>query len=730
MQHMWNDGICDPECNNLACDHNDCTAQQIIDKCIDEQDRTGIGFSGPPSDSLVPMNMQLDLAQVASTWNMRASLPPAILGFQASPILCSQARLEIRTEINEMVLQQEIIFVLQWQDSRLKLSPCKAVLTDLLSMSREAANSDLQRNIKAAYQARFWLPKVQATNLVPGYYAFVDELAYMLEDNGVWQEGFAGPNMTAGAGVHARRRAAANVVQAQRLTTARAAADPGEANAVLRAARHAARVKGGNWRADEQRQLRESTGRRLDELPEEVACEDCSMMMGEIEFQILQGFKYTYFPFDEHVITMQVILAGADLFTCRERDGLSIMGLTQENAQSLLLPSTGTWQLNGPLEEAVTLAHPTDPLTDEPAREMCVLEVRIRRNWAVYFVKSICTLLLVTMGGLVALLMQPAELMEGRCAQLLVAILIIITALQMDLGLGNLSYLIWVDYFNLMQLVILLLALAQTMALHRLDHAKMNDFVVIFDRVFRVLMPLLLYPSLVIGTICLGMRMDIAGILILVFGCGGFFGIGAFAIYRTHVRVQVDRAKALKAARSLTPETDDGIYLQVVTNLFEKFDLDGGGEMDLAETRNMLEKQFPKANRTAIRAAMLVVHKYAGSDESLDLATFLDAYGEAADILKEAEKANKTLMDHAHAAVNSLGRCASVGDPAETLMEVEGNAMEGKPKRGIFSVRSTSSTKDLLRRCKGGCEANIQQATPKPSPSSITEDVTHSVSYA
>ena len=56
-----------------------------------------------------------------------------------------------------MVLQQEVVFLLQWQDSRLRESPCKAVLSDLLSMSREAANSDLQRNIKAGYQARFWV---------------------------------------------------------------------------------------------------------------------------------------------------------------------------------------------------------------------------------------------------------------------------------------------------------------------------------------------------------------------------------------------------------------------------------------------------------------------------------------------------------------------------------------------------------------------------------------------
>ena len=42
-----------------------------VEKCIDEQDRTGIGFSGPPSDQLVPINMQLDLAAVCMKSNTR-----------------------------------------------------------------------------------------------------------------------------------------------------------------------------------------------------------------------------------------------------------------------------------------------------------------------------------------------------------------------------------------------------------------------------------------------------------------------------------------------------------------------------------------------------------------------------------------------------------------------------------------------------------------------------------
>ena len=59
------------------------------------------------------------------------------------------ARLEIDLDLNEMVLTQEMAVVLQWKDTRLDTSACRAALSSMLSMSREEANSDLQRNVKA-----------------------------------------------------------------------------------------------------------------------------------------------------------------------------------------------------------------------------------------------------------------------------------------------------------------------------------------------------------------------------------------------------------------------------------------------------------------------------------------------------------------------------------------------------------------------------------------------------
>ena len=259
-----------------------------------------------------------------------------------------------------------------------------------------------------------------------------------------------------------------------------------EAYVKLQKRLHAVRManEGGHWHTTERRRLEalDEHGHEVSDIP----CTSCPVMTGEMEFQILEGFTYQDFPFDKQVIKTEVIIKGADLFTCRGRDALAIMGLTEENAQTMLLPLTGTWILNPgegrPLLEAVTSSHPVDELTGEPIRERCRVEIFIRRNWAVFFVKQIATMLLVTAGGLMALFMQPGDLFGDRCAQLVVSVLIVLTSMQMDIGLGSLSYLIWLDYFNIMQLLVLLVALLQTMILHRLDHAQFSDLVIMYDK--------------------------------------------------------------------------------------------------------------------------------------------------------------------------------------------------------------------------------------------------------
>ena len=642
MQNSWNDGVCDLGCNNLACLHNDCTSQQIISKCIEDQELSGVGYSERPVDHLVGDGVRAEDVLV-----------PANLQLDLSP-----ARLEIRMEINEMVLSQEVYFLLQWQDPRLKESPCRQVLPELLSLSREDAKSDLARNEKAQYTKRYWLPKLEAEAQTPGYYAWVDEQGFALEEEGFWQEGLAPESASDAAEASSRRRAECNSELAERFAKTPGAASKGPASTVLRAERQAERMRDG-WRARERRRLSESAveRRRLSEGESTVTdapCSDCALLAGEIEFEILQGFKYTDFPFDRHTIRIEIVVNGVDLFTCRNRDALAIMGIDETNAEELLLPATGTWLIDGNFEEAVNMTHPVDALTGMAKREHCVIEIKIRRNWIVYFVKQTFTVLLVTAAGLVALLMQPSELLGDRCAQLLVAVLIIITSLQTDLGLGSLSYLIWVDYFNLMQLIVLLLALAQTMIIHRLLHDQQTYLVIIFDRVFRLLIPLLLWPSLCVGMVMFGLGMPVGGGLLI----GGGFIItavyGGVSVNREYFKARKDRAAAILAAKGLDPDADEKTYTSVMHNLFHKFDIDSGGDIDAREMRSLLENLHDEASRGAIAAGMLEVNKYTGADEELDMGAFIDAFEAATIKIKEytAANAEKALLQRAKTSPN------------------------------------------------------------------------------
>lgn len=360
---------------------------------------------------------------------------------------------------------------------------------------------------------------------------------------------------------------------------------------------------------------------------------------------------------------MDFYVVEADLYTCRGQDALLSMGLTDANAGELLLPGTGTWKLDGTLEEAVTLGHLTDDEGNDYI-DTCVLKIHIRRNWEVYFVKQIMTMLLVTAGGLLALLMHPGDMLGDRCAQLLVAVLIVITTLQTDLGLGNLSYLIWVDLFNLVQLIVLLVALTQTMIIHRLQHYQMTDIVVIFDRVFRCLIPLVLYPTIVVGMILLGLQHDSAGTGVIVVGLLTTLILGAVWIKKQHIDAISARRAAIKVAQQLQGQHDRK-HDDVVKQLFYTYDLDQGGSIDKREMRRLLEelckdrfKGREDSLRVGVSRGMREVQQYLGLDEELDLASFMDAY------------------DSATAAINRFAELDTDGDgivsSAETRKHVQG----------------------------------------------------------
>ena len=84
------------------------------------------------------------------------------------------------------------------------------------------------------------------------------------------------------------------------------------------------------------------------------------------------------------------------------------------------------------------------------------------------------------------------------------------------------------------------------MIIHRLEHVKMRDQVVVFDRVFRVLIPILLWPSLVVGMLFLGNKMDAPAWLFLIGGPLCTVVVGVYLTYRIYIKAMIFRKKTLE----------------------------------------------------------------------------------------------------------------------------------------------------------------------------------------
>lgn len=74
---------------------------------------------------------------------------------------------------------------------------------------------------------------------------------------------------------------------------------------------------------------------------------------------------------------------------------------------------------------------------------------------------------MVVYAGLCAPFLDVADHTGDRVALILVSALIVVVSFQTDFGLGKISYLMWFDYFNLMQMGVLALALVETLVEHR-----------------------------------------------------------------------------------------------------------------------------------------------------------------------------------------------------------------------------------------------------------------------
>ena len=595
--------------------------------------------------------------------------------------LLGPARLEVSAELNEMKLFYETFYSLQWEDPRIDASPCYDILPDMLSITYDEGLDDRTRADKQANRKLFWLPSPNVRETGPGYRFVPDVIGFDFRHSATW-EGGRGPG-----------------------------------------------------------------GR--------TECLNCAVTTGEIDLDMIQAhFHYGLYPFDLQTIKITFEVPGANLFSCHGTQGIFHMNLdnmTWKDAQTALLPSfqngrsgelvSGTWELEGKHlgeewgrrqllegeQGIVFLSHPTDASSGEPDLSRCTLSINIKREVVTYVIKRLFTDILVIVMGLVCgLWLDPVDSMGDRLAAIVVSFLIVVTNMQADLGLGRLSYFIWMDIFNVISLVMLLCALVESIAVHYLLRKRLDVGAAFLDKVFRAILPMGVYPFMVVGMLVYGTTGNFeAGMLILFLGSAMCIMSGLMYVrydIKKTLQQRLTTIAALKA--SLTDETrrtpGGGLgYSKSLekecSNVFDAFDFDKSGSIDTDELKEIVKALFPDQLGPGQESPITLIQKARRAldlgEDDLELPGFVNVVIYSAKIMKR-RKDSGVHLDHIkddledddglHVDIPASAAAQGNGDPASS-----GSAAAGASESGPSGLAPMVHKVDVKMVKTGSQEVHI-----------------------
>jgi len=399
-------------------------------------------------------------------------------------------------------------------------------------------------------------------------------------------------------------------------------------------------------------------------------CASCVTRTAEIELQVVQrSFDYFYYPFDVQALHIHFRVDGGHIYTCENQSALAPMlpFASETDAEEKLLPLTKEWTLANGLVDSIRLSHPTQ--NGVPQYHKCELQLIIKRNSVVFLVKSMITSLVVVFGSLAtALWMHPEDLIGDRFAVLFIGFLILVTNMQADLGLGAVTQLLWIDYFNLGQMCLILVAVFESTVVHLLLKTQRESFATSIDHVMRICIPFFLYVVVTFSMIIYGCdqiahcphrqvcgpgpqtdifkrrseitgRLNMAQVAMFVgIVCGIATIVGStLAIVlkakRTR-RAQIDSVAALvelttQISQKGSSEQDvsrrASSWADVTAAIFHAFDLDDSGSIDFKEMRQIVTQMYPMAPADLVRPALMSVRPFADAESQIDLPSFQDA---------------------------------------------------------------------------------------------------------
>lgn len=464
-------------------------------------------------------------------------------------------RLDVSGDLNEMVLVQALQYSFSWSDARIFDSPCERYLSTILSVSLEAAASDAGRAEHRALRNRFWSPRLTMRNLAPGTSQWDAKGDFVLE------------------------REVPSTRQRRRLQQLPAASNVSY------------------W-----------------------GCTAlCASWAAEVEVQITQAqFDYYYYPFDNQSVIVEFGVTGASVTNCEGTSLFTSMGLTESNKNEKLLPGTAAWVVHGNLERAIEAFHPwrEDQRSGESFVDFssCRVVIHIERNPLVFIVKSLLITIIVVFFSLLTVFFMSFDLMGDRFAVLFIAFLIIVTNMQTDLGLGKISYVLWIDLFNLSQLVLTLLVVIETTVVHVLASREMDSLALHADYACRQIMLMITYPGVTLGVLLYGLAAEQKGLEAIGHLLLGLSTLATLVLVPTITKSRMNTTKrqqdaSLVALCAVTPT--NAHYAEVAATLFDAFDVDGSGTMDQGEFYYLLQRLYPlpgdEAKLWDVRAHMKTV---------------------------------------------------------------------------------------------------------------------------
>jgi len=337
---------------------------------------------------------------------------------------------------------------------------------------------------------------------------------------------------------------------------------------------------------------------------------------------LAQDFNYRNFPFDRQTISIDLRLPTVQLSGCddlveqlRYKETLSLQDSNR------ILPQSATWLWDScgtagggcraaDIEKDIFL----DPALRQSRESVCPVVLKIRRNNDLFIIKQLIPSIVISEAPLLSLYMDATvpPLVGARASLHIIALLLVVTRANNDLGLGTLSSLIWTDEFALVQFFVILAGLVETIVVHALIRFGCKVLAVSVDGVFRILLPFVLFPCLVVGFILKGLEQEAFFLLVIVGGMLLFLSYSVARVLYKGWQIQRNRTMMVKKLKALKMESNGSTLTdkevdQIMRKTFDTFDLDKSKKLEKAEVRLILDAMYPNLGRQHVATAMKAV---------------------------------------------------------------------------------------------------------------------------